>query len=110
MPKVPKLGTKIDSHYDINVDESTIGVNLLGVLLGYLDAECFRKPYCYKNFRILNLSTNIYAMKTYSKSMRKTSILYYDVRKDIVILYVCNEHITFLITSNANANLMKATN
>jgi len=33
MPKVPKLGTKIDSHYDINVDESTIGVNLLGVLL-----------------------------------------------------------------------------
>ena len=49
-------------------------------------------------------------MKTYSKSMRKTSILYYDVRKDIVILYVCNEHITFLIISNANANLMKATN
>ena len=47
MPKVPKLGTKIDSHYDINVDESTIGVNLLGVLLGYLDTECFRKPYCF---------------------------------------------------------------
>ena len=36
--EAPKVGTKIDSHYDINVNQPAIGVDLLSVLFGELQA------------------------------------------------------------------------
>ena len=49
----PKLEAKIDSHYDINVNRSTIGVDLLGILFGELQNVSKRFPKCLKCFKNL---------------------------------------------------------